>query len=87
MHYVTTKFCEFCAEEFIPEMGPDGEPICEDYDGKLCCDDCLCAECGRGHHSAAERDECEQEIRFPDGPSYDTDALYEQGRDALCGVR
>ena len=79
--------CEFGGEKFAPELSPEGEPICEDGGNRIFCDDCLCAECGHGHHSEIERDECEQEARFPDGPYFDTDALYEQGRDALCEVR
>lgn len=82
MKVVYTAKCTFCARKFESPMNQ-----CDDNDGRLCCDDCLCAECGRGHVTEDERDECEQEIRFPDGPEFDTDALYEQGRDALCGVR
>lgn len=66
-----TANCSFCGQNFeaLAEVGPvlDGV-VCDDGDGKLCCGDCLCVTCGRGHITQADRDECEVENRFPNEP-------------------
>lgn len=89
MQVTFTAKCSYCARKFnaSPQAFDACAPQCDDRAGRLCCDDCLCAECGDGHITEAEHLECEQEARFPDGPDFDTDLLYEQGRDALSGVR
>ena len=71
MKVAVTAVCAFCAQRFEALAQGDtalDNVICDDGDGKLCCGECLCAICGRGHITEADRDECEVENRFPNEP-------------------
>lgn len=70
MKVTVTAVCSFCArpfEAFSPGPVLDNV-VCDDNDGKLCCGDCLCTYCLRGHLTQADADECEAENRFPSEP-------------------
>lgn len=53
-----TARCSFCAQRFEGKIAPNGDAMLEDDNGKLCCDDCQCRTCGRGHVTVDEHEEC-----------------------------
>lgn len=67
-----TAHCSFCGGLFDALDSRDGvvldNVLCDDDSGKLCCGECLCITCKRGHVTEADRDECEVENRFPNEP-------------------
>lgn len=69
MKITITAYCSFCARKFdatdTAVMKARGSSkvvdgiVCEGVDGRLCCDDCLCSNCGSGHPTDADYDQCE----------------------------
>lgn len=72
MRVTVTAVCTFCANRFdvTPDIAtlPYVSLVCDDGDGRLCCNDCFHEGCGRGHVTQADRDECDSELAFPDEP-------------------
>jgi hypothetical protein len=57
-----TARCHFCTRRFVAEVAPNADPVTgamtDDDSGQLCCDDCQCRTCGRGHFTEAEHEDC-----------------------------
>src|SRR5687768_15386418 len=53
-----TGRCHYCTHRFVIEVDPFGQLGAEDRDGKLCCEDCFCVDCGGGHYTDAEAAQC-----------------------------
>lgn len=87
MKIAITAHCMFCAQKFdayCPDM--IGSPVvCDDDDGKLCCPDCLCAYCGRGHATGEDYETCANES-YVDSDRYDSDAFLDSVYDVHAGV-
>ena len=81
MQVTITAKCAFCVQKF--DAGDLIRIVCDDRNGMLCCDECLCGYCREGHATAADRRVCEDESWVDNGPFVDTDAF----RDAMLDVR
>ncbi|HET9144129.1 hypothetical protein [Actinophytocola sp.] len=53
-----TARCHYCTHAFTVEVDPFGQLGAEDRDGKLCCETCFCSDCGGGHYTDAEANQC-----------------------------
>lgn len=95
MKITVTAHCTYCARSFpvvdakteiLGSTGNLGDLIfCDDNDGKLCCYECLCAYCGRGHVTDAEWDECDQ-FGVDNYGQDDPDVFRDIMRDVHAGV-
>lgn len=79
-----TAVCSFCARRFTPQLGAGGPmtPRCDDFDGRICCDACMCAYCDRGHATEADAALCEGDSLYPAGEqsAFDYDAWVDATR-------
>lgn len=84
MKVTITAHCAFCARKFNA-VDPVNGIVCDDTDGVLCCDDCLCSNCGRGHATGADYDHCELGDAFG-VDSFDPDAFRDRVRADCAGA-
>jgi hypothetical protein len=82
--------CFYCARSFVLHRDAQGQPEGEDRDGKLCCSDCFCLDCGSGHITERDADTCTylhdyaNPVDDDDAFTYgDSDAAYDRHRDEL----
>lgn len=81
-----TAGCSFCGRRYTPQTVRTEvfglEIRCDDTDSRLCCDDCLHDQCGRGHATDTEVALCEGDALYPAGEAddFDYDAWFEANR-------
>ncbi|NUT90838.1 MAG: hypothetical protein HOY78_02295 [Saccharothrix sp.] len=83
-----TARCFYCAQSFKVDPGQlfpvtgKADLVCDDNQGRLCCDDCLCAYCGCGHVTQTDADLCAGDATYPSG-NHLADFCYDAWADAL----
>lgn len=82
-----TARCHYCTHSFTVEVDPFGQLGAEDRDGKLCCEDCFCPDCGGGHYTDAEAAQCAYLADYASCADADEFASYGDPDAAYDGLR
>lgn len=93
MKVTITARCFYCTRSFVLDRDPWGQLEGEDRDGRLCCENCFCVDCGGGHVTQQEADTCTylhdyaNPVDDDDALAYgDSDAAYDQYRDDMMNL-
>lgn len=91
MKVIITAHCTFCARKFNAIQDSESydsrvdRVVCDDMNGKLCCVECLCGYCGRGHATAEDYETCANES-YVDDDWNDLDVFRDSVYDVHAGV-